>query len=153
MVKLTTFNKAKGVASNVSKWLIFFITAVGIYIILSGVVVALAYVFDIKWLQGTSVFGEMDADIPGFDRFTRAKKAKLAIAQAVSISLAFLLAASLIWQTLVPDYYHLGLLGGLVIIHVIIGYTVNKEINDAIRQQVQWVKDRPILQAIPLKHN
>ncbi len=140
-------NHLKIKAEKVSKWMITFITVVTVFILFSGIVVSLTYLFgiDVTFLRDPLIFNSLDEDIPGFNNFTKTKQAKLVIAEAVSISLAFLLAAGLLQQTLIPDYYHLGLLGGLVIIHVVIGYTVNKEINDAVQQQISWIKDRPRL--------
>jgi uncharacterized membrane protein len=137
-------------AGEISKWLIFLITGVAIFIIMSGVVSGVAYLFEIPlpWLQ----FSEFDRDIPGFDEFSPTRKAKLTIADAISIALSFMLAASLIEQTMAPDYYHLGILGGLIILHIIIGYTVNKELEDAANAQENALRLQKLrLQAVPMQ--
>jgi uncharacterized membrane protein len=136
------FNRLKHKASNVSKWLIFFTVGVAIYIIMSGVLTSLGYLFKIKTnlTEDPFMFSDLDKEIPNFDNFNNTKKAKLVIAEAISISLGFLLAASLIEQTIDPDYYHLGILGILVLLHIVIGYTVNQEINNAVEQNVLFTK-------------
>ena len=134
-------------SKQISGWIIFFIIAVSIYIITSGVITALGYLFGIhsKIVQNPLIFGELDQEIPNFDRFNNTKKAKLVIAEAISISLGFLLAASLIEQTIDPDYYHLGILGILVLLHIVIGYTVNQEINSAVEQNMQFRKELKLI--------
>lgn len=135
-----TFVRYKQEAINISRWIILFIVAVSIYILTSGIITALSYLFNINFqiVRNPFIFGELDQEIPNFDNFNNTKKTKLVIAEAISISLGFLLAASLIEQTIDPDYYHLGILGILVVLHIIIGYTVNKEINDAVKQNIAF---------------
>ena len=146
-----SFVRYKQKAINLSRWIIFFIVAVSIYIITSGIITALGYLFGInsKIVQDPLIFGELDQEIPNFDNFNNTKKAKLVIAEAISISLGFLLAASLIEQTIDPDYYHLGILGILVLLHIVIGYTVNQEINNAVEQNVAFRKDFKLVKPAP----
>jgi len=148
------FLKYKNKAKNVSRWIIFLIVAVSIYIITTGVITAIGYLFQVKskWIQDPLIFGDLGQEIPGFESFNNTKKAKLVIAEAISISLGFLLAASLVEQTIDPDYYHLGLLGILVLLHIVIGYTVNNEIDNAVKQNQQFQKAFQMTQLAPMKN-
>lgn len=127
---------------NISRWIILFIILVSIYIITSGVIMALLILLNMKddSIVRPLLFSKVGNDIPNFKKFDNTKKAKLVIAEAISISLGFLLSASLIQQTITPDYYHLGILGVLIILHLFIGYNVNQEINNAVNQTITWGK-------------
>lgn len=136
--KTKAFTSFEEGAVNISRWIILLIVLVSIYIITSGVIMAFGIILNVrsKILENPLLFSDVGKDIPNFQKFNNTKKAKLVMADAISISLGFLLSASLIQQTITPDYYHLGIMGILIVLHMVIGYNVDRQINSAIQQSI-----------------
>jgi len=135
-------SKAYKVVENVggwtARWIGLTITIFAIIIISIGAWHAALEYFgiDVSWLPTPH-------DIPQFKTFPKNRRTKIILAEAVSVSLSFLLAATIVHLTVAPDYYVLGIMGILIILHLAISYSVNKEISDATSQQLE-------LKAIPL---
>jgi uncharacterized membrane protein len=92
------------------------ISLVGVLIILSGVLLALAQY--IRYFFAHQIFsGSEINDI------------RSNLGRVLILGLEFIVAADLINTTTTPDYYSVGILACIVAIRTILSYTLNREIN------------------------
>lgn len=92
------------------------ISFMGVLIILSGVIVALAQFL----YYGTS--GQLANAASNINMI------RLRLGRVLILGLEFIVAADLIGTTTAPDYYSVGILAIIVIIRTILSFTLNKEI-------------------------
>lgn len=89
------------------------IDLVGVFIIVFGMIYAIARYFKGMWHHDSLV------TIDGL---------RLQLGRAIVLAVEFLLAADIIRTMVAPDYYSLGLLGGLVIIRTVLTYFLDMEL-------------------------
>lgn len=99
------------------------ISFIGVFIILSGVLIAL-------YQYARSVFA---GQVTGEESSINAIRLKLG--RILILGLEFIVAADLIGTTTTPDYYAVGLLGIIVLIRTVLSYSINKELMDLSKEK------------------
>lgn len=89
------------------------IDLIGVLIIVIGMFYAIACYFKGMWQHNSAV------TIDGL---------RLQLGRSIVLAVEFLLAADIIRTMVAPDYYSLGLLGGLVIIRTVLTYFLDMEL-------------------------
>jgi len=93
-----------------------FVSAIGILIILSGVLLALSQYFYYV------VSGKL------LDHSSKINTIRLNLARILILGLEFIVAADLIGSTTAPDYYTVGLLAIIVMVRTLLTFSINREL-------------------------
>lgn len=101
------------------------ISFVGVAVIFSGVLVALAQFI---YYLSVSQFNE---------KYNFINAIRLRLGKILILGLEFIVAADLIGTTTTPDYYALGILAIIVVIRTVLSFTLNREVENLIKEQQQ----------------
>lgn len=92
------------------------VSFIGILIILSGALIALAQYIYYIFTQELKKHGE------------KINVIRLTLGRIIILGLEFIIAADLIGTTTAPDYYSVGIVASIVAIRTILSYTLSREI-------------------------
>lgn len=99
------------------------ISLLGAFIILSGILIAVVQYCLHFFLKANKKSGNINL-------------IRLNLGRTLVLGLEFIVAADLIGTTIAPDYYTLGLVGGIVLIRTLLSFSLNREIASLSKENV-----------------